>query len=159
MWMQAAAWLLFLPNLKVLDVGCGVGQFAELLFDSGVDPTQYQGIDFSKVAIEKAKQRNPDVFLCKNALEFNGDFSRFNAVCFLEVLEHIKEDVALLGMVKTGSTVIISVPNYDSSTHVRYFDSVSQVKKRYESVIKFEDHRLFKQGGSQLIFLLKGVRK
>ena len=39
---------------KALELGCGVGYFSEYLEDNGIEAT---GIDFSSVAIERAKKR------------------------------------------------------------------------------------------------------
>ena len=44
-------------DYRILDVGCGVGQFAEYLRHNGI--RKYTGIDFSEVAIEEAKLRVP----------------------------------------------------------------------------------------------------
>lgn len=46
------------PSGKVLDLGCGAGQFDEQLHSRGFEVV---GIDGANQAIEKAKQRNPDV--------------------------------------------------------------------------------------------------
>ena len=54
-------WLIIIDRLRrygcraILDVGCGPGQFAALVEDSGFH--SYTGLDFSSVAIEMAQAR------------------------------------------------------------------------------------------------------
>lgn len=49
-----------LPESKdetIVDIGCGTGRFAKLLYDKGY--RKYLGIDFSKGMLEEAKRYNP----------------------------------------------------------------------------------------------------
>ncbi len=157
MWHQVFLWVKQLRKPKVLDIGCGVGQFAQLLIDNGI--MQYHGIDFSKVAIAIAKQKHPEKFQCVDALQYQGYYGDFNAVCLLEVLEHIPNDKLLLARLKSGSTVIISVPNYDSETHIRFFDNAREVQRRYRHLINFDQESFeFEQGNGKKIFLLRGIK-
>ncbi|NIV18191.1 MAG: methyltransferase domain-containing protein, partial [Woeseiaceae bacterium] len=53
---------------SILDIGCGAGQFASLLYDKGL--REYCGIDFSRKRIEHARLVCPDfTFVVKDALE------------------------------------------------------------------------------------------
>ena len=48
-------------NSSIADFGCGVGQFAQMVIDNGID--YRYGVDFSKVAIDECKKID-DQFYC-----------------------------------------------------------------------------------------------
>jgi len=48
-------------QLRVLDVGCGVGRSTRLFVDLGVNPTNILGIDFRESALEFARGVNPAI--------------------------------------------------------------------------------------------------
>ena len=57
------------PGLSCLDVGSGTGKYSKLLVDYGLKVT---GIDVSRVAIEKARNRCPKAsFLCKDIKDYS----------------------------------------------------------------------------------------
>ena len=51
------------------------------------------------------------------------------------MLEHIEHDLEAIGNWKSGTYCICSVPNFDSETHVRFFESADQVRARYGALI------------------------
>ncbi len=114
---------------RILEVGCGTGQFAQYLTDKGF--TDYQGFDFSEVAIEKARERLDYKFWVGDALDQKNYTSDPNIIISLEVFEHIKNELSILSFVKRGTKVILSLPRFDSESHVRWFLSERQVKSRY----------------------------
>ena len=57
LWSVLADRMLQDPPASVLDLGCGPGQFAELLRDKGLP--RYRGVDLSEPAIALARQRCP----------------------------------------------------------------------------------------------------
>jgi SAM-dependent methyltransferase len=124
---------------KIADLGCGVGQFAAMCLANGRD---YRlGIDFSEVAIQQAKELNPDIadnFKVGDLLkpETTEMLQGIDAVYILEVLEHINDDALLLSLIPNGMKVIFSVPNYDSAGHVRKFNTPRDVEQRYYSHFK-----------------------
>lgn len=131
----------FLPedkSTKILDLGCGIGNIAELIYNKGYK--NYIGVDFSKVAIERARRRVPQVeFIVANVFSkkvFNliKSISHFIA---LEFLEHIKEDLKLLRTIPGGSQVIFLAPTFDYVSHVRYFVNVEQIINRYHDILEF----------------------
>jgi 2-polyprenyl-3-methyl-5-hydroxy-6-metoxy-1,4-benzoquinol methylase len=102
------------PDAKVLELGCGVGVFANHL--KNVKPSiDYFGIDISEVAIEELKKTGLDgAVQSVPPLKFTGEA---DVVIALELLEHldqepreqiVKEISELIG--KTGKAVL-SVPN------------------------------------------------
>jgi SAM-dependent methyltransferase len=50
-----------IANLRVLDVGCGVGRSSRLLVDLGIEPQNLVAIDFRESAIADARRKNPAI--------------------------------------------------------------------------------------------------
>ena len=133
----------------VLDLGCGVGQFAEMISDRRAHLT-YVGYDFSKVAIAMAKKKKLSIFrfgffetdITRMDPEFTIKYSCF--VC-LEALEHLPGDTdrKLLADLPKGKTIILSVPNYDSAGHYRTFQTLKDVTDRYGEWVDVIEHKIF----------------
>jgi SAM-dependent methyltransferase len=118
---------------RVLDIGCGPGQFAEYLLKQ-IPDIHYQGVDFSQTAIETARLRCPTAqFYVKDLMQEEA-LKEFKADAFvmLEVLEHIEKDLELIARIPIGQKVIFSVPNMDSFGHVRFFVDCAAISNRYD---------------------------
>jgi 2-polyprenyl-3-methyl-5-hydroxy-6-metoxy-1,4-benzoquinol methylase len=142
-------------DLKILDLGCGPGQFARMLFDMGLK--NYRGIDFSAEAIRLAKKTGGN-FVCDDILKC--DYGDYDIVVCLETLEHIPGDLAVIRRIKKGKKIIFSVPDYESPTHVRVFKELEEVRERYGADIMLMrpfEFIINKKGNS--IFLCKGTKK
>lgn len=117
---------------SVLDIGCGPGQFAQFL--RARFPIAYHGIDFSRVAIENARRRGtPDakfsvLDVTTQPLPPVDDDA---AIVCTEVLEHIVDDLALIGKLPKGHDCCCSVPNFYTFSHVRHFRTQFSVQERY----------------------------
>lgn len=74
-------------NKKVLDIGCGTGEFAPLFKNA-----DYYGIDISFSYIAYAKKKNKGKFLVMDAtkLEFNNDV--FDQILIMAILHHLEID-------------------------------------------------------------------
>lgn len=124
----------------VIDIGCGPGEFAAVFRDMRSE--QYVGYDFSQAATSVAKKRNlPQCDFFVTSAE-NVNFHKLNSPCFicLEMLEHIEDDKKLLKKIGAKSTLIFSVPTFDSPGHVRWFDTVSKVIERYGPILPHVKH-------------------
>jgi 2-polyprenyl-3-methyl-5-hydroxy-6-metoxy-1,4-benzoquinol methylase len=117
----------------VLEVGCGSGVLAELLTGAGIG---YCGFDFSQVAIEKARRRNPSArFHVGDATDPAAYPCDYDALVCCEVLEHIAGDLEAIDLWRRGAFVVCSVPNFAYESHVRHFRSESEVIERYSPLI------------------------
>ena len=117
---------------SILDLGCGPGQFAEYLAETGYE-LEYVGIDFSSVAIEQARKRCPQYSFYEEVLPLKSysQFGDSDILICTEVLEHIENDLALLESYPRGKFLILTVPNFDSFGHIRYFLESNEVLERY----------------------------
>lgn len=146
---------------SVLEVGCGPGQFARMLFDLGfVD--SYLGLDFSPRAVEMAREHCPagrfEVADARTSELIPGTDAGL-IVC-TEVLEHIEPDLEVIARWPSGVRCLCTVPNFPYESHVRHFSSCEEVRQRYShlftdaDVTEWPDPR----PGDARYYLLDGVR-
>lgn len=119
----------------VLDYGCGPGWFEQTLYRCGFD-CFYEGCDTSGVAIKEARRnraRSSSLFLHGRTFA-----TRLAPACphhlftFLEVLEHLEDDRLVFGhVVPRGAQVLLTVPTFDSTSHVRWFKETDDLAARY----------------------------
>ena len=121
---------------KILDIGCGSGQFAELAIKKGYKYSR--GVDFSKVSIDIAKinnKSNKGKFIVGDVTNPDIYNVEYDVVVICEVLEHIDNDIGVLKNIKSGKHIIATVPSYDSAGHVRFFNVAKEVCNRYKTMI------------------------
>jgi SAM-dependent methyltransferase len=128
------------PQPPILDLGCGVGQFAHFLYDNNI--RDYHGIDFSKEALRQARARLPSARFTLFDLA-NGAPITTGTTIILEVLEHLEKDLELIKSLSIGANIIFSVPNFMTAGHVRKFRSFEEVVGRYGLFLKFKAHKIF----------------
>ncbi len=135
-WFQARREILlqviksFVPKgVSVLDVGCGTGFILEKLqhdYDA-------HGLDHAEVAVNYCHERGL-TFVKRGLLgeeTFNG--KKFQLISFLDVIEHIEDDLAVLSVAKPylsqNGIVMITVPAFEFlwSAH----DEIHHHKRRY----------------------------
>jgi 2-polyprenyl-3-methyl-5-hydroxy-6-metoxy-1,4-benzoquinol methylase len=106
-----------IENLRILEIGCGVGMMATDLINGGAN---YTGLDISPVAVEQAQKRAPaGKFICSNAYDYSLH-QEFDVVFCTDVLVHLIKDEnwirALEGMkrhVKRDGFIIIKEVIYE----------------------------------------------
>jgi predicted Zn-dependent protease len=157
-WQEVAAAVRRSGACRMLDLGCGPGQFAEFITAAAPGMT-YTGVDFSGVAVAQARARVP------GATFVQADLSRADAlegldydlVTALEVLEHIDLDREVLGRLRPGVRIVASVPNFDSFGHVRFFKDAGEVRARYAPFIAELEVTPFQLSPTAILFLMCGV--
>lgn len=145
LWAEVVRWIP--DNAKILELGCGAGQFAALLSACGF--SNYLGVDFSAEAVQLARAAAPQMgFRTASVYEetlYDGDF---DTIVTCEVLEHV-DDLHVMDIVPSGALVVFTVPNFsDPVEHLRYFPTEADVHKRYD---KFFAGRLIVAGPLPLI--------
>jgi|GEM_PF-891662 len=159
-WKKAVEIIKKIDNPRILEIGCGVGQFANYLFDEGF--AEYIGIDFSEEAIRKAKDTNiryKDNFYVDNAYTTDFFNRNYNVLVLFEFLEHVTEDTEILEKIKAGAHVLLSVPNFYSFAHVRWFENVDKVIQRYGAILNILNIYEYKVSNNNIIFLVHGIKK
>lgn len=108
-------------NSKILDVGCGIGQYFSLY------KGYIWGIDFDDKNLERAKKRFPKAKLLKHDLSKKSlpIKERFDLIVCLDVIEHLNKQDALrlikeLESINEG-ILLISTPNVNNITSLIRF--------------------------------------
>lgn len=163
-WIAAIRNLLFLNNnTSIIDIGCGTGQFANMIFDIGF--SNYMGIDCSRKNINIAKKNNPnfnDNFKCVDTfLEYISN-KNYEIATLFNIMEHIQEDVEVLECIKTGTKILLTVPTFPNPNHVRYFNNIEEVSNRYGNLINILDIQIIPLNNinnTNNIYLITAIKK
>lgn len=142
-------------NPVVIEIGCGTGQFAKFLFDEGI--RNYIGIDFSEEAIKLARINNKgfeDKFVRENAYESDIYWSDYNICVMFEFLEHVKDDISIIKKIRQNTTVLFSVPNFYSISHIRWFDNEYEIRARYKNYLDIAEIFDFEISKGKKIYLV-----
>jgi len=99
-----------LPKGKVLDLGCGDGDYAKRLKDLGFDVTA------SDIDIAKYRYKNEIEFKhCDITKEIPFSANYFDYVLLMEVIEHLRNPYVVMleinRIIKTNGSLVISTPN------------------------------------------------
>ncbi|WP_262694973.1 class I SAM-dependent methyltransferase [Kordiimonas aquimaris] len=97
---------------RVLDIGCGPGDFLKVAQDAGWDAV---GIEPSPIAAKYAKERGLNVINGFFDAEASTKLGQFDFIHLSEVLEHIAEPIKLITLAEKllnpGGVLCVSVPN------------------------------------------------
>lgn len=118
------------PHGRILDVGCGTGYYLE---EAGKEFEVY-GIDTSATAVRMCHGRGLATVTTDTLEDLAARATRpFDAVTFLDVLEHIDDDIAALvaarRLLPPGGVVIITAPAYMFLWS--WHDVANQHRRRY----------------------------
>jgi 2-polyprenyl-3-methyl-5-hydroxy-6-metoxy-1,4-benzoquinol methylase len=105
---------------SVLEVGCGNGQFYELLRKHGYSG-KYTGVEMAPVIIKKNREKFKDAsWDARSVYELDGQAGQFDCCVSLFVLEHLvypeKGLEAMMNKVKKGGELILVFPDFQQST-------------------------------------------
>lgn len=100
-------------SLKILDVGCGFGYLTYALAKEGHD---VRGLDISNIAVEQARKRYGDLFICSEVQEYARQVGPiYDIVISTEVIEHIPNVKSFLSsltqLLGTNGKIILTTPN------------------------------------------------
>jgi len=142
----------YLPQGKILDVGCGTGFFLEAFKTESASKYEAWGIDIAAIAVQvchyKGLTQVTQGILEKNSLPEHD----FDLVMFLDMIEHLDHDLPTLLMakhyLKPQGQILITVPAYQFlwSAH----DEIHQHKRRYT---KKKLTELLHQAGYEIVFV------
>lgn len=142
-------WMQFLENnikklkknnekIKILEVGCGTGKFAEML---NMEQFEYTGFDLSPEMIEIAKTKNiKGKFLVEDVCEFQL-FEKFDVIiCFMDTINYLTTNdqvvQAMKNMAKhlhTNGMLLFDIhqqdnlENFDDYQEIGYIDEVQYI--------------------------------
>jgi 2-polyprenyl-3-methyl-5-hydroxy-6-metoxy-1,4-benzoquinol methylase len=121
----------------VVEIGCGDGNFAEILETRGLK--SYIGYDIDGKKILEAKKKVPTFpfFVC-DIFDVYKILNSADYIVALEVFEHLNNDIKLIKKIKKDKKIIFSVPNSPyKKEHKRWFE-LEGWKDRYDKFFNFE---------------------
>jgi SAM-dependent methyltransferase len=105
------------PGGKILDVGCGTGEWLSFMRDLG---WAVEGVEFDAAAADVAKQRGITV-RCGSLRQQNLPAASYDAITLNHVIEHVPDPIETLSecrrLLKPGGRLVISTPNSASLSH------------------------------------------
>lgn len=158
LWTEIVTKIKELPKLPLIELGCGTGQFAEMLQSENLITTaNYTGYDFSAVAIDMARKKlNDQSMFFQKDITINLPaivYTQKHIYICLETLEHL-DDLSVLSKIPKDNILLCSVPDFDCENHLRHFDSLASVHDRYSPYIDFDYcYKLDRY------YIFKGVKK
>ncbi|MFC1630145.1 class I SAM-dependent methyltransferase [Patescibacteria group bacterium] len=104
----------FPENAKVLDLGCGSGEFIKKLQERGCE---VWGVDLNRTAIKTAKEYfNLENVFSMDFKDFfkKRDLPKFDIICFFEIIEHLDNPLEFIQnvkkLLKPNARIILSTP-------------------------------------------------
>lgn len=150
--LYEAAAALIPEGASVVELGCGAGKFAPYaLARTG----SYLGLDFAPALIDAAEGTHPGHFAVADLR--TDPIPEAQVYVALEVLEHLDDDLGLLARLPRGATAILSVPSFDSASHVRWFPEPGSAKSRYERWLYAVSERTLSLPSGAFFHLLAGT--
>ena len=142
---------------SVVELGCGTGLLAKMLIENGFH--YVEGIDFSKVAIKKAKEINvQQQSLFKIADIYTYKPKKDATVICLETLEHLEYDIKVIENLPKCN-FIFSVPNFMCESHQRCFVTQNQIIDRYGKYIEIESMAKIPVSKKNSVWLIKSKKE
>ena len=149
------------PPAQVLEIGCGIGVFGEMVVDAGF---KYHGFDFSIDAIRRCPDSIRTRVARKNAYHRSSFRVGHNVVVAIEVMEHLR-DLEVVDMIAPDTICIFTVPNYTDEAHLRTYSDEKAIRNYYKGLIRW--HRIQPivmaddsgvSCGKKIIWVCKGVK-
>jgi SAM-dependent methyltransferase len=128
-----------LENKKILEVGCGRGEYIDLLISAGA--TKVSGIEYAQQSVVTAREKCPQIYQGYLDLDFelpgDFDFDAFTIFSFLEHWPNPNQGLRLIhSVLNEGGVGLVEVPNFElilnkglysefTTDHIFYFDRKS----------------------------------
>jgi glycosyltransferase involved in cell wall biosynthesis len=132
---QIAEWV---GDRRVLDIGCGTVEISKII-------KHYNGFDFSKVAIDKAKRTAPTSLLwVGNAYDAKNYMGRYGVYTAIRVLEHVR-DREFIQLIKKGNEFIFTAPSFPETGQMRFYTEKS-IRRRFDDLLDIQEVIRFNGG-------------
>jgi len=125
-----------ITDKKVLDLGCGIGPMVPYAKKA----KSYNGIDISKVAVEKAvfkyKGHKANFYVGNIEEEIVVPKKDYDFVLAIEVFEHVDPGL-VLNHIPLDTDIFFSVPNFPDTAHLWYPKTDQELGKVFNDQIDF----------------------
>jgi len=157
---------------KILEVGCGFGYLTYALAIAGYDVV---GLDISQVAVDKAKRRYGNKYICSDVQDYASKVGpQYDVIILTEVIEHIPDVKSFLAsldlLLSPQGEIVLTTPNRSCypnhilweteppPVHLWWFSetSIEFIAKDMGYDVHFIDYTLFNKGKSFTLSYPKG---
>lgn len=139
----------------IVELGCGVGHLAQMLEDN--EYLHYLGIDFSEIAIDKAKVNSNQQFLCSDIMADELDYP-YDSIISTEFFEHIEYE-KVLKKLKKGTRIMFSVPNFLIDSHLYCWKNEKEIENDFQNYIHINTIEIVLEIKDKKWFLVDGFMK
>lgn len=105
-------------NDKVVDIGCGAGDYLDIIRRHGDPSWHLLGLDFSSEAIERCKARGLDAIEGRVETLESGALSDVGVFVMNQLIEHVEDPGKVLTkcgeMLRPGGVIIMETPNHQA---------------------------------------------
>ncbi|HEY3374478.1 MAG TPA: class I SAM-dependent methyltransferase [Candidatus Aquicultor sp.] len=141
-WANYGSFLPKDPEARILDVGCGGGQFLRCLEQKGYRSPIGVDISLNMVRLASTVARNSQVDLTEDTERYLKETGPYDAIVIDDVLEHIPKHqtipflLSVKEALRPGATLLIKVPNMGALFvgQSRYIDFTHEVGYTQESL-------------------------
>ena len=146
---------LFFPKAKILDFGCGMGQFSVLCKNNDLDVYAY---DVNEYVVERLRKKEDIKAVSKPLSKSIFPKSHFDFIVTFDVIEHVKDTDGLLELfnywLKPNGYLIITTPNIESWDAKLFGENWNSLQKYPQHIYFFSPESLrillTKQGFSNI---------
>lgn len=86
-----------LRKIKILDLGCGSGQWSRFFAEILQDPARVSGIDLSNVRVKQANEMNPKIkYICDDIVNLQESKQKWDIVTAIDVFMHLNTEKQIL---------------------------------------------------------------
>lgn len=149
------------PPMQILEVGCGIGVFAEMAVTAGF---KYRGFDFSIEAIRRCPDSVRTHVTRRNAYHRATFRVGHTVVVAIEVMEHLR-DLKVVDVIAPDTICIFTLPNYTGEAHLRTYEDAKAIRKHYKGLIRWHKIQSIEMAddedikcGKKIIWVCKGVK-
>lgn len=123
---------------RILDAGCGTGNFEKLLIEKGIDSVRVEALDFSSAMLKRAKQKsnnhsiNFQQFDLNNKLPFPDN--HFDKIVSVNAVYALKDPGAAIQeftrILKPKGKIVIASPQHKAGILPIFFDHLKNGDKK-----------------------------
>jgi trans-aconitate methyltransferase len=136
MYENAYGRLGLLSIANVADLGCGVGNFTDVMVRKNQRFEVYIGVDMSHNNIKTCKATYPGwsfVYGDFHDPSVRQLYERYEAYLLLNVMDVLDDELAFLDTVPSQKPILFSMPRFPKEGSARYFDDPMTLRERYSN--------------------------